>query len=89
MKSRKENTLSLLSLVFGGALLIGESVHGLFYGATIQSLLIDYIAGVFLFYAGWQSRKHAHGAVGLLCGAWGYALCDAYRAIWWRTECSP
>ncbi|MEE9606269.1 MAG: hypothetical protein V3U03_00915 [Myxococcota bacterium] len=82
-----ERALAWTSIVSGALLWILESLHGVLYGGTPQSLIIDFIAASLLLYAGIQSlRQGAEGAAGLLFGAWAYAFCDAYRAIWWRAE---
>lgn len=79
--------LSWASVVSGGLLFVLESLHGLRYGGSAAGIIIDYIAAALLFYGGVRSLKSLpKGAPGLLFGGWSYALCDAYRAIWWRTE---
>ena len=79
--------LAWASVVSGGLLFVLESLHGLRYGGSAASIIIDYIAAALLFYGGTRSlRSLPEGAPGLLLGGWSYALCDAYRAIWWRTE---
>ena len=83
-----ERFLAWSSILLGALLFVLESLHGITYGGTPQGIIIDYIAAALLCYAGVQSLRtlHVGGAAGLLFGAWSYALCDAYRALWWRAE---
>ena len=84
--NRSEPMIAWATLILGLALFVGETIHGLRYGGSIPSLLIDYIAASLGVYAGMRSLRSPNGAPGLLFGAWSYALCDVYRALWWRTE---
>lgn len=85
-RGRWERFVAWSTLTLGILLFIGETVHGFLYGGTPLNLTIDYIAAGLGCYAGWQSLRRAQGAAGLLFGAWSYALCDVYRALWWRAE---
>ena len=84
--TRLERFVAWCTLCLGLGLFVGESLHGVLYGATLVSLMIDYIAAGLGTYAGLRSLRAPGGAAGLLFGAWSYALCDVYRALWWRTE---
>ena len=81
-----EPAIAWVTLVLGIALFVGETIHGINYGGTVAGILIDYIAAGLGVYAGARSLRSTNGAPGLLFGAWSYALCDVYRALWWRTE---
>ncbi len=62
-----ERVLAWTSIVSGALLWILESLHGVLYGGTPQSLIIDFIAASLLLYAGIQSlRRGVEGAAGLL-----------------------
>ena len=62
-----------------------ETLFTVQYGQSLTGLLPDYIAVALLLWAGVSVRKHVH-SVGLLCGAWGFALCLHYRAWAWRFD---
>ncbi len=86
-REKSERVLARISIVSGALLWVLESLHGILYGGSARGLVIDYIAATLLLYAGIQSRRRSpQGAAGLLFGAWAYAFCDAYRALWWRAE---
>lgn len=86
-RSGWEAFVARASIVCGTALFVLETLHAVAYGANAAGLVIDYFAAALLVYAGVQSlRRLPDGAAGLLFGAWSYALCDVYRALWWRLE---
>ena len=77
--------VSSVSLASGVLLFALESAYSFSFGGSAAGILIDYIAAGLLGYAGFASlRRPPVGAPGLLFGAWSYALCDVYRAVWWR-----
>ena len=62
-----------------------ETLFTLRFGQAFVGLLPDYIAVALLIWGGLQVRKNI-GALGLLCGAWGFTFCLHYRAWAWRFE---
>ena len=73
------------SIAMGGVHFVLETLFTVQYGQSLTGLLPDYIAVALLLWAGVSVRKHVH-SVGLLCGAWGFALCLHYRAWAWRFD---
>ena len=73
------------SIAMGCVHFVLETLFTVQYGQSLTGLLPDYIAVALLLWAGVSVRKHVH-SVGLLCGAWGFALCLHYRAWAWRFE---
>ena len=67
------------SIAMGCVHFVLETLFTVQYGQSLTGLLPDYIAVALLLWAGVSVRKHVH-SVGLLCGAWGFALCLHYRA---------
>jgi hypothetical protein len=73
------------SIAMGCVHFVLETLFTVQYGQSLTGLLPDYIAVALLLWAGVSVRKHVH-YVGLLWGAWGFALCLHYRAWAWRFE---
>ena len=73
------------SIAMGCVHFVLETLFTVQYGQSLTGLLPDYIAVALLLWAGVSVRKHVH-SVGLLCGAWGFALCLHYRAWAWRFD---
>lgn len=64
-----------------------ESLYHLKFGQFLPMLIVDYIADTLLLYGAWVSlRQRPGGGAGLLCGAWGFTFCLAYRSFFWRLE---
>ncbi|MEM8498113.1 MAG: hypothetical protein AAF542_08825 [Pseudomonadota bacterium] len=80
-----ERKLAILSIVVALIHFSGETWWHLLYGQFLPMLIVDYIAVALLLFAGIRSLQSG-GAIGLLCGAWGFEFCLNYRTLFWRVE---
>lgn len=80
-----ERRLALFSIIFAILHFFGETWAFITMGSFLPMLLVDYIAIGLLLFGGVRSLQTGRGA-GLLCGAWGFTFCLAYRAFFWRVE---
>ena len=62
-----------------------ETLFTLKFGQTIAGYLPDLIAVALLITAGYLTIKDSN-AIGILCGAWGFAFCLHYRSWAWRFD---
>ena len=62
-----------------------ETLFTIKFGQTIAGYLPDLIAVALLITAGYLTIKDSN-AIGILCGAWGFAFCLHYRSWAWRFE---
>ena len=62
-----------------------ETLYTYLFGQTWAGLLPDYIAVALMCISGLMVLKNIK-AVGLLCGAWGFAFCLHYRSWAWRFD---
>ena len=60
-----------------------ETFFTIKFGQTIAGYLPDLIAVALLITAGYLTIKDS-SAIGILCGAWGFAFCLHYRSWAWR-----
>jgi hypothetical protein len=82
-----ETRLAYFSLVAATVHLVFETAYHLRFGQFLPMLLVDYIAIALLVGGSWTSlRARPAPAPGLLCGAWGFTFCLAYRTFFWRVE---
>lgn len=79
--SRFARVSMLLALIH----LIGESYFTYVIGQSLVQILADGIAITLLLFGGMTSIKNPK-TNGILCGAWGFALCLNYRAFAWRLD---
>lgn len=80
-----ERRLAIFSIVAATVHFIGETWVHFAFGQFLPMLLVDYIAIGLLLFAGTRSLQTG-SAAGLLCGAWGFTFCLAYRTLFWRVE---
>jgi len=62
-----------------------ETLYTLRFGQTIVGYLPDLIAVALLITGGYLTIKDS-SAIGILCGAWGFAFCLHYRSWAWRFD---
>ena len=62
-----------------------ETLFTIKFGQTIAGYLPDLIAVALLITAGYLTIKDT-SAIGILCGAWGFAFCLHYRSWAWRFD---
>ena len=62
-----------------------ETLFTIKFGQTIAGYLPDLIAVALLITAGYLTIKDSN-AIGILCGAWGFAFCLHYRSWAWRFD---
>ena len=62
-----------------------ETLFTIKFGQTIAGYLPDLIAVALLIIAGYLTIKDSN-AIGILCGAWGFAFCLHYRSWAWRFD---
>ena len=74
---------SVLTMVIAVVHLTLETAFTLKFGQTFTGYLPDLIAVALLLVGGYLTIKNPN-AVGVLCGAWGFACCLHYRAWAWR-----
>ena len=74
---------SVLTIVIAVVHLTLETAFTLKFGQTFTGYLPDLIAVALLLVGGYLTIKNPN-AVGVLCGAWGFACCLHYRAWAWR-----
>ena len=74
---------SVLTIVIAVIHLTLETAFTLKFGQTFTGYLPDLIAVTLLLVGGYLTIKNSN-AVGILCGAWGFACCLHYRAWAWR-----
>ena len=60
-----------------------ETLFTIKFGQTFTGYLADLIAVALLITSGYLTIKVSN-AIGLLCGAWGFAFCLHYRSWAWR-----
>ena len=60
-----------------------ETLFTIKFGQSIVGYLPDLIAVALLIIAGYLTIKDS-SAIGILCGAWGFAFCLHYRSWAWR-----
>ena len=60
-----------------------ETLFTIKFGQTFTGYLPDLIAVALLITGGYLTIKDSN-AIGLLCGAWGFAFCLHYRSWAWR-----
>ena len=73
----------MLTIVIAVVHLTLETAVTLKFGQTFTGYLPDLIAVALLLVGGYLTIKNPN-AVGVLCGAWGFACCLHYRAWAWR-----
>ena len=74
---------SVLTMVIAVVHLTLKTAFTLKFGQTFTGYLPDLIAVALLLVGGYLTIKNPN-AVGVLCGAWGFACCLHYRAWTWR-----
>ena len=62
-----------------------ETLFTIKFGQTIAVYLPDLIAVALLITAGYLTIKYS-SAIGILCGAWGFAFYLHYRSLAWRFD---
>ena len=62
-----------------------ETLFTIKFGQTIAGYFPDLIAVALLIAAGHLTIKNSN-AIGILCGAWGFAFCLHYRSWAWRFD---
>ena len=62
-----------------------ETLFTIKFGQTFTGYLPDLIAVALLITGGYLTIKDSN-AIGLLCGAWGFAFCLHYRSWAWRFD---
>ena len=77
--------VAIFSIVAGTIHFIGETWWHIVFGQFLPMLIVDYIAISLLLGAGAIYLVQGR-AFGLLCGAWGFECCLAYRALFSRVE---
>ncbi len=86
-RSIRETSLAWFSIVSAVFHFVFETLYHLRFGQFLPMLIVDYIAVSLLLYGGVLSlRVRPESAAGLLCGAWGFTFCLAYRTFFWRLE---
>lgn len=73
----------MLTIVIAVVHLTLETAFTLKFGQTFTGYLPDLIAVTLLLVGGYLTIKNPN-AVGILCGAWGFACCLHYRSWAWR-----
>ena len=76
---------SVLTVVIALVHLTLETLFTVKFGQTFAGYLPDLIAVALLLVGGYLTMKDPN-AVGILCGAWGFACCLHYRALAWRFD---
>ena len=74
---------SVLTIVLAVVHLTLETMFTVKFGQTFTGYLPDLIAVALLLVGGYLTIKNTD-AVGILCGAWGFACCLHYRSWAWR-----
>ena len=82
-----ERAIAIFTLVLTLPYFVLETWHFVLYGSSIPMVVVDYILMSLFVMASYVSlsNKWESGA-GLLCGAWGFALCLNWRSFFWRWE---
>jgi hypothetical protein len=78
-------TFSKLTIFFACVHFILETLHAIVFGQSFLGLLPDYIAVGLMISGGFAAMRN-DDAIGILCGAWGFAFCLHYRSWAWRYE---
>jgi len=78
-------TFSKLTIFFACVHFILETLHAIVFGQSLLGLLPDYIAVGLMISGGFAAMRN-DDAIGILCGAWGFAFCLHYRSWAWRYE---
>ena len=81
-------TFSKLTIFFACVHFILETLHAIVFGQSFLGLLPDYIAVGLMISGGFAAMRN-DDAIGILCGAWGFAFCLHYRSWAWRYEAFP
>ena len=76
---------SIFTIFIGFVHFILETSFTILFGQTVAGYLPDLIAVALLITAGYLTIKNTN-AVGILCGAWGFAFCLHYRSWAWRFD---
>lgn len=76
---------AVVSLVAAVIHFVGETWWHLKFGQFLPMLIVDYIA-ISLLLLGSITYLRTGRSLGWLCGAWGFSLCLAYRAFFWRVD---
>ena len=76
---------SIFTIFIGFVHFILETSFTIQFGQTVTGYLPDLIAVALLITAGYLTIKNTN-AIGILCGAWGFAFCLHYRSWAWRFE---
>ena len=77
------NKFSIFTIFIALAHFTLETLFTIKFGQTIAGYLPDLIAVALLITAGYLTIKDSN-AMGILCGAWGFAFCLHYRSWAWR-----
>lgn len=78
-------TFSKLTIFLACVHFILETLHAIVFGQSFLGLLPDYIAVGLMISGGFVAMRN-YDAMGILCGAWGFAFCLHYRSWAWRYE---
>ena len=76
---------SIFTIFIGFVHFILETLFTIQFGQTVAGYLPDLIAVALLITAGFLTIKNTN-AIGILCGAWGFAFCLHYRSWAWRFD---
>lgn len=79
------NIFSISTIIIALIHFVLETIYTYKFGQTWAGLLPDYIAISLMCISGLIVLKNIK-AVGLLCGAWGFAFCLHYRSWAWRFD---
>ena len=79
------NTFATFTIVIALIHFVLETLYTFKFGQTWLGLLPDYIAVTLMWAGGFVVLKNIK-AVGILCGAWGFAFCLHYRSWAWRFD---
>ena len=76
---------SIFTIIIACVHFVLENLHTYLFGQPFVGLLPDYIAVALMLGGGFMVLKDPR-ARGILCGAWGFAVCLHYRSWAWRFE---
>lgn len=87
VRPRSETVLAMITLFAAGAHFALETWFHVRWGQPLSFLVVDYISTVLMAVGATISlRARPLSASGLLSGAWGFAVCLAYRSTFDRVE---
>jgi len=84
-RSKLGRKIAIFSLGIALFHFVVETTYQLLFGQFLPMLIVDYIAISLMVFAAVRALQTS-GAIGLLCGAWGFLFCLNYRASFLRVH---